>query len=89
MTNKRIKTMKPLNKDVGEETLSDYDLDKAVFVNEKWELEKSYPLNIRIQQGILAAAKFIAKEKGVPYQTLLKLYISDGIRRDKKMFASV
>ncbi len=89
MIKKRMKINKTFNKDFSEETLSDYDLDKAVFVDEKWELEKSYPLNIRIQQGILAAAKFIAKEKGVPYQTLLKLYISDGIRKDKKMLASV
>jgi len=89
MIKKRMKISKTFSKDVAEETLSDYDLDKAIFVDEKWELEKSYPLNIRIQQGILAAAKFIAKEKGVPYQTLLKLYISDGIRKDKKMLASV
>ncbi len=89
MIKQRKKIMKHITKDFAEETLSDYDLDKAVFVDEKWELEKSYPLNIRIQQGILASAKFIAKEKGVPYQTLLKLYISDGIRRDKKMLASV
>ena len=30
----------------------DFDLDKTVFINAKWKLTKSYPLNIRIKKGI-------------------------------------
>ncbi len=84
MTKKKAKTKNTIEKELEMAKFSDFDLDKAAVVNEKWNLEKSYPLNIRIQKGILAEAKAIAKEKGIPYQTLLKIYIADGIRQDKK-----
>jgi len=84
MTKQKAKTAKSIDKEIEMAKFSDFDLDKAAVVNEKWNLEKSYPLNIRIQKGILAEAKAIAKEKGIPYQTLLKIYIADGIRQDRK-----
>ena len=73
-----------IDKELEMAKLSDFDTNNISTVKEKWDLEKSYPLNIRIQKGMLAKAKAIAKEKGIPYQTLLKLYIADGIRHDKK-----
>ena len=86
---KKIKSSKSIDKEMEKAKLSDFDLDNTTIIDEKWNLKKSYPLNIRIQQGILAEAKVIAKEKGVPYQTLLKIYIADGIRKDKKVLAGV
>lgn len=74
-----------IDRDMENATLEDFDLKKAVYINERWDLEKSYPLNIRIKRGILAEAKAIAKEKGIPYQTLLKMYIADGVRKDLKV----
>jgi predicted DNA binding CopG/RHH family protein len=68
--------------------LADFDLSRTQFIHEPWNLEKSYPLHLRVQKGILAEAKGIAKEKGLPYQTLIKLYISDGVRRDRKLLAA-
>ena len=84
MTHNKKKSELLVDKELEKAKLYDFDLNKAVIVDKKWDLEKSYPLNIRIQKGILAEAKAIAKEKGVPYQTLLKIYIADGIRHDKK-----
>jgi len=86
---KRIKSVNVIDKKIEKLKLTDFDLDNGIFTDEKWKLEKSYPLNIRIQKGILAEAKVIAKEKGVPYQTLLKIYISDGIRKDKNKLVGV
>ena len=85
---KKNKTDPAIDKELEKSKLNDFALDKAVFVDEKWNLEKTYPLNIRIKKGILAEAKAIAKEKGVPYQTLLKIYIADGIHNDKKVLSS-
>ena len=86
---KRIKSVNVIDKKIEKLKLTDFDLDNGIFTDEKCKLEKSYPLNIRIQKGILAEAKVIAKEKGVPYQTLLKIYISDGIRKDKNKLVGV
>lgn len=80
------KTDTAINRELEAAKLGDFDVDKAVFVNERWNLTKSYPLNIRLQNGVLAEAKAIAKEKGIPYQTLLKLYISEGVRKDKRAY---
>ncbi len=84
MNIKNNKLRKIIDKKLENANLEDFDIDKLVSINEKWNLEKSYPLNIRIKRGILAEAKAIAKDKGVPYQTLLKMYIADGVRRDLK-----
>ena len=86
---KKIKSVNVIDKEIEKSKLSDFNLDNAIFTDEKWNLEKSYPLNIRIQKGILAEAKVIAKEKGVPYQTLLKIYIADGIHKDKNKLVGV
>ena len=84
MTKKNMTSDSSIDKELEMAKLNDFDTNNASMVKEKWDLEKSYPLNIRIQKGMLAKAKAIAKEKGIPYQTLLKLYIADGIRHDKK-----
>ncbi|MEW5694193.1 MAG: CopG family antitoxin [Candidatus Hydrogenedentota bacterium] len=84
---KRNRTNKEIDKELETADINDFDTTKAVFINEQWNLEKTYPLNIRLNKGILAEAKVIAKEKGIPYQTLLKLYIADGIRHDLKALA--
>lgn len=86
---KKIKSDNDIDKELEQANFSDFDLEKAVFIDKKWNLEKSYPLNIRIKRGILAEAKAIAREKGVPYQTLLKIYIADGVRNDKKVLERV
>lgn len=85
MIHKKRKSDLLIDKKLEKAKLYDFDLNKAIAVDEKWNLEKSYSLNIRIQKGILAEAKAIAKGKGIPYQTLLKIYIAEGIRQDKKV----
>ncbi len=84
---KKIKEDNNIDKELEKAKFKDFNLDNAVFINERWKLTKSYPLNIRIKKGILAEVRAIAKEKGVPYQTLLKMYIADGVRNDKKILS--
>ncbi len=81
------KREKEIDRELEKATLEDFDIERAVYIDERWNLEKSYPLNIRINRGILAEAKAIAKEKGIPYQTLLKMYIADGVKKDLKVVA--
>ena len=40
------------------------------------------PVSIRLEQGQIAAAKRIAAGKSVGYQTLMRMWIAEGIRRE-------
>mgnify|MGYP006865117422 CR=1 FL=1 len=64
-------------------TLEDCDLDSAEVVNPTGRLKKTYPLSLRLHKVDILEAKIIGRKKGIPYQTLLKSYIREGIQRDK------
>lgn len=40
------------------------------------------PISLRVTTGLLARVKMIANKKDMPYQTLMKQYIEQGIRKD-------
>lgn len=40
------------------------------------------PISLRMTTGLLARVKMIANKKDMPYQTLMKQYIEQGIRKD-------
>ena len=68
--------------------LDDFDLDSAVVVKPKKKLRKTYPLSLRIHKANIIEAKLIGLAKGIPYQTLLKSYIKEGLENDKRLVAS-
>ena len=68
-------------------TLADVDLSSAVVVRPTWKMRRTHPVPLRIETADIAAAKLIGRSKGLPYQTLLKVYIREGLERDRKLAA--
>lgn len=68
-------------------TLQDADLASAVVVRPTWKMRRTHPVPLRIAGADIARAKLIGRAKGLPYQTLLKTYICEGLERDKKLAA--
>ena len=52
-------------------------------IHERHERLKS-PISIRLDPEQIAAAKHIAAEKSVGYQTQLRMWIAEGIRREAR-----
>jgi predicted DNA binding CopG/RHH family protein len=48
------------------------------------EKKKKRHLTIRINQKEIDQAKLFAEEKGIGYQTLMRMWIIEGIRREQK-----
>ena len=53
--------------------------EKVVFPNLK--LTKK-PISLRVTTSLLAKVKTVANKKDMPYQTLIKQYIEQGLKRD-------
>ena len=65
--------------------LKDADMSSAVVVKPIWRMRRTHPIPLRIEGVDIATAKRIGRVKGLPYQTLLKVYIREGIERDRKL----
>lgn len=70
------KTVPDLKSDAEAEAFLDNDLsnlDYATFHRLSWEAEpKSARLNMRLPQGLVDAVKARARERGIPYQRLVR-----------------
>lgn len=55
--------------------------DKAIFPNVKTSTES---ISLRLPSPLLARIKELANEKDVPYQSLMKVYLSDQVKRELK-----
>lgn len=42
------------------------------------------PISLRVTASLLAKVKAVANKKDMPYQTLMKQYISEGVEKDYK-----
>ncbi len=42
------------------------------------------PISLRVTTSLLAKVKAVANKKDMPYQTLMKQYISEGVEKDFK-----
>lgn len=49
-------------------------------ISSKRELKK--PITLRLEPNQIDAVKKIASKKGLPYQTLIRMWIVEGIRRE-------
>jgi predicted DNA binding CopG/RHH family protein len=56
--------------------------DKVVFPNLKSSTES---ISLRLPSSLLARIKELANEKDVPYQSLMKVYLSDQVKRELKV----
>lgn len=55
---------------------------KTVFPNLKLSTES---ISLRLPSPLLARIKELANEKDVPYQSLMKVYLSDQVKRELKL----
>lgn len=55
---------------------------KVVFPNLKSSTES---ISLRLPSSLLARIKELANEKDVPYQSLMKVYLSDQVKRELKV----
>ena len=55
---------------------------ETVFPNLKSSTES---ISLRLPSSLLARIKELANEKDVPYQSLMKVYLSDQVKRDLKV----
>ncbi len=55
--------------------------DKAIFPNLKTSTES---ISLRLPSPLLARIKELANEKDVPYQSLMKVYLSEQVTRELK-----
>jgi len=55
---------------------------ETVFPNLKSSTES---ISLRLPSALLARIKELANEKDVPYQSLMKVYLSDQVKRDLKV----
>ncbi len=71
-----MKTVPPMTTDAEAEAFLDQDLsdlDFAQFKPVSWEVEpKSARINMRLPEKLMAALKLRAKERGIPYQRLIR-----------------
>ena len=71
-----MKTVPPMTTDAEAEAFLDRDLtdlDFAQFKPVSWEVEpKSARINMRLPEKLMAASKLRAKERGIPYQRLIR-----------------
>jgi len=56
--------------------------EKTVMPNLKTSTES---ISLRLPSPLLARIKELANEKDVPYQSLMKVYLSDQVKRDLKV----
>jgi predicted DNA binding CopG/RHH family protein len=70
----------------GEHDSADYvnwsNASKVVFPNLKSSTES---ISLRLPSPLLARIKELANEKDVPYQSLMKVYLSDQVKRELKV----
>ena len=61
----------------------EFDGDAVVEARRLSKLPKR-PTSVALEDVTIQALRELAQERGIPYQVLMRSYIVDGIRRDKK-----
>ena len=77
----RLKSQKLINK--GEEMRKEYDFSKARKNPYASMLKK--PITIRLDEESVSYFKSISEEVGIPYQSLINLYLRDCAANHKKL----
>lgn len=68
----------------GYEKSSTFDSKKIKAAYKKIKAAKKHPTSINLSPETVAELKTLAAKKGLPYQTLMRMLVLDGIARLKK-----
>lgn len=76
------KKRKPIN---DKDTMRDhYDFDKMKWQRNPYYGKIKHPITIRIEKGSLVYFKQLSEEYGMPYQSLINMYLRDCAQKKKK-----
>ena len=77
------------------EVFSVKSIDEDMYKDNEWEYEKSLkeredriakkkPTSVALNEETIEDLKKLAEIRGIPYQVLMRSYIIEGLRKDKK-----
>jgi predicted DNA binding CopG/RHH family protein len=78
MKNLHVKSLKEY------EDSSEFDEEKLLEAAKRLKSKRKLPTSIALEQEQIDDLKAIAAHKGAPYQVLMRMYVAEGIRRDKQ-----
>ncbi len=64
---------------------SEYDFSKMKSKRNPYALRLKKPVTMRLSEEVILYFKNMAEESGVPYQTLINLYLRDCVIRKRKI----
>ena len=64
---------------------SEYDLSKMKSRKNPYASKLKKPVTMRLNEEVIDYFKAMAEESGVPYQSLINLYLSDCVKSERKI----
>lgn len=64
---------------------AEYDLSKMPSRKNPYASKLKKPVTMRLSEDVILYFKNMAEESGVPYQSLINLYLRDCIKEDRKI----
>jgi uncharacterized protein (DUF4415 family) len=64
---------------------TEYDLSKMKSRKNPYAAKFKTPVTMRLSEDVVAYFKSMAEEKGIPYQSLINLYLRDCVASHKKI----
>ena len=64
---------------------AEYDLSKLQSRKNPYAAKLKQPVSTRLSEDVVAYFKSMASEAGVPYQTLINLYLRDCVMQHRKV----
>ena len=64
---------------------AEYDLSKLKSRKNPYAAKLKQPVSMRLSEDVVAYFKNMATEAGVPYQTLINLYLRDCVMQHRKV----
>lgn len=61
----------------------EFDVEKSLAAREEMRAKKR-PTSVALDESTINELKALAEVKGIPYQVLMRSYILEGLRKDKK-----
>ncbi len=67
---------------------SEYDLSKMQSRKNPYASKLKKPVTMRLSEDVIEYFKAMAKDSGIPYQTLINLYLRDCLSQHRKLDVS-
>jgi len=64
---------------------SEYDLSRMHSRKNPYAVKLKKPVSMRLSEDVVTYFKSMAREAGVPYQSLINLYLRDCVMRHRKV----